>query len=131
KKLGKVVVKTYELPYGDPDPKKLHYTNYRVFVGNGAVFDMVQGCKITEIVDGTSNTILAFEGAESTPWTKPDEIEFDPKKPMIKHLRFQDNSVCNILLCDGSVRAVSNKLSEEILRLLIQKDDGMPIPDFE
>jgi prepilin-type processing-associated H-X9-DG protein len=131
KKLAEVVVKTYQLPYEGRDEKKLHYTNYRVFVGNGAVFDMVQGCKISEIVDGTSNTILAFEGAESTPWTKPDEIEFDPKKPMIKHLRFQDNSACNLLFCDGSVRTVSSKLSEEILRLLIQKDDGMPIPDFE
>jgi prepilin-type processing-associated H-X9-DG protein len=131
KKLAEMVVKTYVLPYNDSDPKKLHYTNYRLFVGNGAVFDTVQGCKITDIRDGTSNTLMVFEGAESTPWTKPDEIEFDPKKPMAKHLRFQDNSVCNILMCDGSVRAVSSKLSEDILRLLIQKDDGMPIPEFD
>jgi hypothetical protein len=34
-------------------------------------------------------------------------------------------------MCDGSVRAVPIKLSEEILRLLIQKDDGMPIPDID
>ncbi|HEX3149189.1 MAG TPA: DUF1559 domain-containing protein [Gemmataceae bacterium] len=123
--LSKTIVKTYELPYGEPKPGT---TNYRVFVGNGAVFDMVQGCKITSITDGTSNTMLAFEGADATPWAKPDEIEFDPKKDHKKHLRFENN-VCNILLADGSVRAVSNKLSENILRLMIQKDDGMPIPD--
>jgi prepilin-type processing-associated H-X9-DG protein len=128
KKLADTVVKVYELPYGEP--KRAH-TNYRVFVGNGAVFDMVQGCKISQITDGTSNTVLVFEGAESTPWAKPDEIEFDPKKPMVKHLRFEDNSVCNILMADGSVRAVPSKLPEEILRLLIQKDDGMPIPDVD
>jgi prepilin-type processing-associated H-X9-DG protein len=128
KKLAETIVKTYVLPYGT---SKAAHTNYRVFVGNGAVFDMVQGCKISSITDGTSNTLLVFEGAESTPWTKPDEIEFDPKKPMLKHLRFEDNSVCNILMCDGSVRAVPSKLSENILRLLIQKDDGMPIPDAD
>ena len=58
-------------------------------------------------------------------------MEFDPKKPMAKHLRFENKAFCNILMCDGSVRAVSSKLSEDILRLLIQKDDGMPIPDFD
>jgi hypothetical protein len=127
KPLSETVVKVFELPYGEP---KRGYTNYRVFVGNGAVFDMVQGSKISSITDGTSNTLMVFEGAEATPWAKPDEIEFDPKKPMLKHLRFQDGKVCQMALCDGSVRAVPNTLKEDILRLLIQKDDGMPIPDF-
>jgi len=127
-KLANTRIKVYELPYVEEKPGETHY---RVFVGNGAVFDMVQGCKITQITDGTSNTILAFEGAEATPWTKPDDIEFDPKKPMLKHLRFENNSVCSILMCDGSVRAFPSKLSEDILRLLIQKDDGMPIPDVD
>jgi prepilin-type processing-associated H-X9-DG protein len=49
---------------------------------------------------------------------------------MIKHLRF-DNTVCNILMVDGSVRAVSKNLREEVLRLLIQRDDGQPIPDID
>jgi Protein of unknown function (DUF1559) len=123
--LSKTIVKVYELPYGEPKPGT---TNYRVFVGNGAVFDMVQGCKITSITDGTSNTMLAFEGADATPWAKPDEIEFDPKKDHKKHLRFENNG-CTILLADGSVRTISNKLSENVLRLTIQKDDGMPIPE--
>jgi prepilin-type processing-associated H-X9-DG protein len=126
--LAKTRVKVYELPYVEEKPGETHY---RVFIGNGAVFDTVQGCKFTQITDGTSNTILAFEGADATPWTKPDDIEFDPKKPMVKHLRFENNSVCNILMCDGSVRAFPSKLSEDILRLLIQKDDGMPIPDID
>jgi hypothetical protein len=118
----------YALPYTEG---KRSETNYRVFVGNGAAFDMIQGIKITQFTDGTSNTILAFEAAESTPWTKPDELEFDPQKPMLKHLRFEDNKVSMILLADGSVRAIPNTLPEATLKLLIQRDDGMPIPDFE
>jgi len=127
-KLAKTRVKVYELPYLEEKPGETHY---RVFVGNGAGFDMIQGFKFSQFTDGTSNTMLVFEGSEATPWTKPDEIEFDPKKPMLKHLRFENNSVCSIAMADGSVRAVPSKLSEEILRLLIQKDDGMPIPDID
>jgi prepilin-type N-terminal cleavage/methylation domain-containing protein len=127
KKLIDKMPKIYALPYSEGKPGETHY---RVFVGNGAVFDTIQGIKIAQITDGTSNTILAVEGAESTPWTKPDELEFDPQKPMLKHLRFQDDKVCMILLADGSVRAIPSTLPEATLKLLIQRDDGMPIPDF-
>jgi len=127
KKLINTMPKTYALPYDGTKPGETHY---RVFVGNGAAFDMVQGFKLTQFTDGTSNTILAFEAAEGVPWTKPEEIEFDPQKPMTKHLRFND-TVCNLLFADGSVRAVSKNLREEVLRLLIQKDDGQLIPDID
>jgi len=127
KKLINVMPKIYALPYSEGKPGE---TNYRVFVGNGAVFDMIQGTTLAQITDGTSNTLLAFEAAESTPWTKPDEIEFDPKQPVKKHFRFEKDTICNILMGDGSVRAISKTVTDEILKLIIQKDDGMPIPEI-
>jgi Protein of unknown function (DUF1559) len=126
-KLAKVRVRVYELPY-DPKPG---ITHYRAFVGNSAAFDVIQGTKFTQFTDGTSNTILAFEAAEGVPWTKPDEIEFDPQKPMLPHLRFEGDKVCQLLFVDGSVRAVPKTLAENVLKLLIQRDDGMPIPDLD
>jgi Protein of unknown function (DUF1559) len=120
--------KTYRLPYGEP---KEGHTNYRVFVGNGAAFDSIQGARFSQFTDGLSNTLMVFEAAESTPWTKPDEIEFDPKKEMKKHLRFEDGKICQILFCDGSVRAIPEKLTDAILKLFIQRDDGMPIPSLD
>jgi len=126
-KLAKIRVRTYELPY-DPKPG---ITHYRAFVGNSAAFDVVQGIKFAQFTDGTSNTILAFEAAEGVPWTKPDEIEFDPQKPMLPHLRFEGDKICNILMADGSVRAIPKKMPENVLKLLIQRDDGMPIPDVD
>jgi prepilin-type processing-associated H-X9-DG protein len=127
KKLAETVVKVYQLPYGESKPG---YTHYRGFVGNGAAFEAIQGTKIAQFTDGTSNTLFVVEAAEGVPWTKPDDIEFDPAKPMLKHLRFEKGR-CNILMCDGSVRAVSEKLTDAILKLLIQRDDGQVIPDFD
>jgi hypothetical protein len=126
--LSKVRIRVYELPYGEPKPG---ITNYRAFVGNGAAFDAVQGFKLDQFTDGTSNTMLAFEAAEGVPWSKPDDIEFDPAKPVLKHLRFENGKSCMILLADGSVRAISNTVKEETLKLFIQKDDGKPIGDID
>jgi len=127
-KLSKVVVKVFQLPYGEEKPGMTHY---RAFVGNGAAFDPIQGLKLTQFSDGASNTLFAVEAAEGVPWTKPDDIEFDPKKPMLKHLRFADNKPCMILFADGSVRAVTPKLKDEVLKLIIQRDDGMPVPELD
>jgi len=127
-KLSKTVVKVYQLPYGEEKPG---ITHYRAFVGNGAAFDHIQGIKLEQFQDGTSNTLLAVEAAEGVPWSKPDDIEFDPKKPMLKHLRFVDGKPCVLLLADGSVRAVSSKLKDEVLKLAIQRDDGMVLPELD
>lgn len=127
--LSKVQIKTYTLPY--VDESKPGITHYRAFVGNGAAFEPIQGLKFAQFTDGTSNTMFAFEAAEGVPWAKPDDLEFDPKKMGFKkHLRFEKN-LCNILMCDGSVRAIPEVIKDEVLKLLIQRDDGQPIPDFD
>ncbi len=99
-KLSKTNVPTYMTP-GLKNPKPGH-TNYRVFVGNGAIFDWATGVSFAGITDGTSNTWLAVEGAESVPWAKPDDFEFDPKKELPKLGNFFHGF--NVALADGSVR---------------------------
>jgi prepilin-type processing-associated H-X9-DG protein len=126
-KLSKVLIKVYEMPNKDSKPGLTHY---RVFTGNDAFFDPIQGTKISQVADGTSNTLMVFEGSEGTPWTKPDEVEFDPKK-LVKPLFLFTNGLCNVAFADGSVRTISEKVDEKIWRLLIQKNDGNPIPNFD
>jgi len=38
--------------------------------------------------------------------------------------------ICQFVLGDGSVRPIATNLSPEILRLLVVRNDGQPIPDF-
>src|SRR5206468_8126418 len=54
KKLIAKMPNVYALP--EVTPEKGTTTHYRVFVGNGAVFDYVKSCRLVEIPDGTSNT---------------------------------------------------------------------------
>jgi hypothetical protein len=58
-------------------------TLYRVFVGPGTVFE---GGNVTlkdiDDADGTVYTILVVEAGDPVPWTKPEELAYDPEKPL-------------------------------------------------
>ena len=59
--------------------------SYLVPCGKGSIFEGKEGTAIASITDGTSNTILALEVNESASvvWTKPDDFNFDPTKPLL------------------------------------------------
>ena len=120
---------TYVVPAA---PKKLGETYYRVFVGVEAVFDWRFSAPLITIRDGTSNTLLCVEASESVPWTKPDELVYDAKKPLPKFPNFYGNGTSLGLFCDGSVRPLRNNLSEATLRALITRaGDDEPGKDFD
>jgi prepilin-type processing-associated H-X9-DG protein len=82
---------------------------------------------MTEIRDGISNTILAVEGGDSVIWTKPDDIPFDPKKPL-PNLSLMGNRRINIAMADGSVRNIDlDRVSEKTLKALITMAGGEAI----
>jgi prepilin-type processing-associated H-X9-DG protein len=100
KKLIDKMPKTYALPNKLSKPGETHY---RVLVGGGSMWDWVQGTTLAQVTDGLSNTWMVVEAEEGVPWTKPDELEFDPKKPLPKFgTKFKGGF--NVLYGDGSVR---------------------------
>lgn len=127
KLLGKMP-KTYAVPV--PTGAKPNETHYRVFVGNGAAFDYLKGPKLPQdFPDGTSNTILVVTAKDAVPWTKPDELAFDPDKDMKPLLGFFPGPVCPVACADGSVRALSKGISRKTLSNAINRNDGQPIGD--
>ncbi len=98
-------------------------TYFRVFVGNGAAFEPLKPLKFNAFTDGTSNTILVATAATSVPWTKPDELAFDPKGDM-KKLLLMDGDGCNVLFADGSARFLKKTLDEVTLKALITRGGG-------
>jgi hypothetical protein len=98
-------------------------THFQVFVGNGALFDRIQGFKIQSISDGTSNTVMVATAAKAVPWTKPDDIPFDPKTDPRTQLLFQ-NDATSLGFADGSVRTVRKTIAADTLKALITKGGG-------
>jgi prepilin-type processing-associated H-X9-DG protein len=105
-------------------PHKAGETYYRVFAGGGAGLEIKKGISFRNITDGTSNTIFAFEAAESVPWTKPDEPVYDAKRPLPKFGNFYGSGRFNAAFFDGSVHFLRNDLPEATLRALITRAGG-------
>ncbi|HEY2910557.1 MAG TPA: DUF1559 domain-containing protein, partial [Gemmataceae bacterium] len=121
KKLIAKMPKVYTLPF--PTKAKANETHYRVWTGNGAAFDYLKGCKLTEFLDGTSNTLMVVTAKDAVPWTKPDELAFDPEKDMTQLLGYF-GGICAAACGDGSTRALNKNIDKKTLNGLITKDGG-------
>ena len=83
-------------------------TFYRGFTGAGTVFEAGARYGIAQIPDGTSNTVGVVEAGEPCVWTKPDDLPFDPMKPLPKLGGLFDGDF-HVALMDGSVQSVNGK----------------------
>lgn len=118
KKLLDKMPQIYKLP--DQEKKDDSRTHYRVFMGKGAMWDPLLTIKLQDITDGTSKTIAVVQAADSVPWSKPEELAFDPEKEMKLLLRWKDD-ISSMAFADGSVRSVSKKIKEATLKALITR----------
>jgi hypothetical protein len=107
----------------DEAARKEHETHYQTFVGKGAIFDGKKGVKITDITDGTSNTIMLVEAKKAVPWTKPEDVPFDAGK-LVPKLGGLFDGIFNAAFADGSVRSLPLTIKEEKLRALITRNGG-------
>jgi hypothetical protein len=106
-----------------------HATLWQVFTGPGTLFEGPTACQLSDIRDGTSNTLLVVEAARPVLWTRPVDLPYDPKGPLPK-LGHMFPGVFLFSTADGAVHRGRRAFDAPTLRLAITRDDGMPL-DFE
>jgi hypothetical protein len=110
--------------YRDPSDPLGTMTHYRVFVGKNTCFEPGIKVMMARVSDGTSNTLLAVESSDAVPWTKPEEIDYQPGGPL-PALGLPKSDFVMVLMVDGSVRLVNKKkCSTASWHNAIQINDG-------
>jgi Protein of unknown function (DUF1559) len=124
KKLIPQMPKTYMSARAPAETEK---TYYKVFVGGGALFSHPNLYHIGNIPDGSSNTIMLIECGDPVIWTKPEDIEYDPKKPL-PNLKLAGDSKILVGMADGYVRIIDiTQISEKTMRNAIGANNSEPL----
>jgi hypothetical protein len=92
--------------------------DYFVLTGKGTMFSGKEGIKLSDITGGTSNTIMIVEAKRDIPWTKPEDIDYDPSQPLPK-LGGHFAGGFSAAFADGSVRFIGQGVEEKSLKALI------------
>jgi hypothetical protein len=103
-----------------------HATLWQVFTGPGTIFEGSRGCRVSDIRDGTSNTVLVVEASRAVPWTKPEDLPYDPKGPLPK-LGSMFPGQFLFATADGAVFRGRRDFPERVMRLAITRDDGQAL----
>lgn len=126
---------TYAPPAGKAWMVPPHHTVCKVFVGRGAAFEGAEGLRLTseyrdgsrrqspDFPDGLSNTLLVVEGGVPVPWTKPEDLAFDPNGPL-PDLRCLFSDMFRAGFADGSMAFIPKAAREATLRAAITRNGG-------
>lgn len=93
-------------------------TFYLRLSGEGTALNPKKQVKITDIKDGTSNTLWAVEAATPVTWTKPEDLEFEADKELPKFGGMFKGDF-NALFHDGAVRYLKKGNDPKTLKALI------------
>jgi hypothetical protein len=111
-------------------------SNYYCFVSPKTVFPGNRGCKIQEIVDGTSNTLMLVEAVElpGGSWAAPIDFDASQAMPTVGNGVGQVQPILpnelRVLMSDGAVRTVPLPQVNGLLPFLIERADGQVVPPF-
>ncbi len=106
------------------------HTFYQGVAGPDTIFEPGKQFPLVSIQDGTSYTLMFLETAKAVPWTKPEDVSYDPKAKKLPDFggHFAEKVVA--AMADGAVYVLPHEYVQKNFQLLVQKADGQPIPDF-
>jgi prepilin-type processing-associated H-X9-DG protein len=118
-------------PFACPSSISHRETNYVAVVGPETVWPGPKATASDEVTDGTSNTILIVEIADSgMRWMEPRDLTFEQASQDINSssIKFSLSSNhaggANTLFCDGSVRFLKDDIPSNLLRKLLTATGG-------
>ncbi len=119
---------TFAAPGSKPGAGK---TNYVGLQHEKSIFSDREKMAFRDILDGTSNTIMVVEADDdhAVIWTKPDDLEFDEKKPHAGLGKLRKGGFL-AGMCDGAVHFIPSTITVETLVKLVFRADGQAI-DFD
>jgi hypothetical protein len=118
------------------DPGPATETSYFVVVGPKTIFPGAVPIAIKDIPDGTSNTILLVEAADSgINWLEPRDLSYveairgiNPKTGWGISSRHEElERGAQVALADGSSRFLADNTPVEQLLRMLERDDGLPV----
>ena len=119
------IPEAYAPPSGKAWMVPAHHTVCKAFVGRGAGFEPLKELTFADFPNGTSNTFLVVEAGVPVPWTKPEDLEFDPDGPL-PDMTCLFSDMFRACMADGSVRHVPKETSEATLRAAITRNGREP-----
>ena len=143
--LGRLSVDRYRCPadFEPTDDAVRYYTAYAAVTGSTTAFPEGRTLTLEEFTDGASNTIAFGEAAGlRIVWTEPRDIDIE-KQPIGINLPdsrrghspgtlssyHPGNRGATVVMADGSVRFLSERIDPAILKALLTATGGESLPD--
>jgi len=119
KKLIDKMPSIYALP--GVETKQPGLTFFRVCTGKGTIFEGKEGLKFEDHLKGDGPSFMIVEAAEPVTWTKPEELAYDPAKPLPRLGRLTSEGFHAAMTALGErIEFIPAATPEEKLRSLIQ-----------
>jgi len=100
------------------------FTTYFAIVGERSIFRPQQGRAISEIIDGTSNTVMVYESdpSQAVHWMSPNDATEDLFVSSNAQSKTAHTGGRQFCMADGSVRFLSKEAAKDFLTSLATVD---------